>query len=58
MVAEYITVNPAVNIKLVLRSPGKCVDQQRYNLPTGTDVAVIIPPDTTESLGKRDVVVY
>ena len=57
-VAQHIAENPAVDIKLVLRSPGKCIDQRRYNLPTGTDVAVIMPPDTTESLGKRDVVVY
>ena len=26
-VAEHIAENPAVDIKLVLRSPGKCVDQ-------------------------------
>ena len=26
-VAEHIAENPAVDIKLVLRSPGKCIDQ-------------------------------
>ena len=29
-----------------------------YNLPTGTDVAVIMPAETTEAPCKRDVVVY
>ena len=57
-VAETIAENPAVDIKLVLRSPGKQVDQCRYNLPTGIDVAVIMVPETAEPLCKRDVVVY
>ena len=57
-VAETIAENPAVDIKLVLRSPGKQVDPCRYNLPAGTDVAVIMPPETTEAPCKRDVVVY
>ena len=30
----------------------------RYNLPTGTDVAVIMPAETIEAPCKRDVVVY
>ena len=30
----------------------------RYNLPAGTDVAVIMPLETTEAPCKRDVVVY
>ena len=57
-VAETIAENPAGDIKLVLRSPGKQVDPCRYNLPTGTDVAVIMPAETTEAPCKRDVVVY
>ena len=57
-VAETIAENPAVDVKLVLRSPGKQVDPHRYNLPAGTDVAVIMPPETTEAPCKRYVVVY
>ena len=52
-VGETLTANPACDIKLVLRSPSKQVDPCRYNLPTGTDVAV-----TLEMPCKRDVVVY
>ena len=33
-------------------------DPHRYNLPTGTDVTVIMPAKTTEAPCKRDVVVY
>ena len=31
---------------------------EHYNLPTGTDVTVIMPADTLEAPCKRDVVVY
>ena len=34
------------------------MDPCRYNLPTGTDVAVIMPAETIEAPCKRDVVVY
>ena len=34
------------------------MDPHRYNLPTGTDVAVIMPAENTEAPCKRDVVVY
>ena len=34
------------------------MDPHRYNRPTGTDIAVIIPAETTEALCKRDVVDY
>ena len=57
-VGETLTTNPACDIKLVLRSPSKQVDPCRYNLPTGTDVVVIMPADTLETPCKRDVVVY
>ena len=44
------------DIKLVLKTTGKTIDPHRYNLPTGTDVAVIMPTDSIES-SKRDIVV-
>ena len=53
-----LTANPACDIKLVLRSPSKQVDPYRYNLATGTDVAVIMPAETLETPCKRDVVLY
>ena len=34
------------------------MDPCRYNLPTGTDVAVIMPAETIKAPCKRDVVVY
>ena len=45
-------------VRLVLRSPTKKVDPRRYNLPSGADVAVIMPSNAHEAASKRDVVVY
>ena len=56
-IGETLTVNIACDIKLVLKLPSKKVDPHRYNLPTGTDVA-IMPAETLEAPCKRDVVVY
>ena len=51
--------NPTEDIKLVLRAHSEnCnIDPRRYNLPTGTDVAIILPTDR-EAVSARDVIVY
>ena len=57
-VADVINENPAEDVKLVLKATGNKVDPHRYNLPTGTDIAVIMPTDSNQTLSKRDIVVY
>ena len=57
-VDNVIKENPTEDIKLVLRATGNGVDPRRYNLPTGTDVAIIMPTDSNQSTSKRDIVVY
>ena len=57
-VGNIIKENPTFDIKLVLRATGNKVDPCRYNLPTGTDVAVIMTTDQYEGTSKRDTVVY
>ena len=51
--------NLTQDIKLVLRAHDErsSIDPRRYNLPTGTDVAVILPVDE-QNASERDVVVY
>ena len=51
--------NPTQDIKLVLRAHNEncSIDPRRYNLPTGTDVAIILPIDR-ETTSSRDVIVY
>ena len=56
---DIMRQNPMMDIKLVLRTcaENSKIDPQRYNLPTGTDVAVILPLDR-QTASERDVVVY
>ena len=41
-----IQENPVQDIQLVLQATGKTTDPQCYNVPTGTDIAFIIPMDS------------
>ena len=56
--ADIIKEKPTENIKLVLRATGAAVDHRRYNLPSGTDVAVILPMTDSCATSGRDVVIY
>ena len=53
-----IREKPTEDIKLVLKATGTKIDHRRYNLPTGTDIAVIMPTESEHILCKCDVVVY
>ena len=57
-VGDVIKENPAKDVKLILQAKSNQVDPCRYNLPTGTDIAVIMPTDQNQSASKRDIVVY
>ena len=57
-VGNVINQNPTEDIKLVLRASGSGLDPRRYNLPTGTDIAVIMPMDSNHNVSKRDIVIY
>ena len=57
-VGNVINQNPREDIKLVQRASGSGLDPHRYNLPTNTDIAVIMPMDCNHNVSKRDIVVY
>ena len=42
---------------MVLKATRQTIDPRRYNLPTGTDVAVIIPTEKNDT-SRRDVAIY
>ena len=50
---------PSQDVRLVLKAKGT-PDRRRYNLPTGDDIAIVIPQvtDTQHEIAKRDVVLY
>ena len=56
-VGNVIKENPTEDIQLALKTTRHTVDPRRYNLPTGTDVAVIIPTENSD-ISSQDVVVY
>ena len=56
--ADILRENPTEDVRLVLKTTGTKIDPQRYNLPTGTDVAVIIPTEGEQNVSRRDIVVY
>ena len=56
MLVKQIKDNPAEDIQLVLKETRDTIDPRRYNLPTGTDIAVIIPTERND-ISKRDVVI-
>ena len=57
-VGEVIKQKPTEDVQLVLKATRKTVDPQRYNLPNGSDVAVVIPSDSQNGASHRDVVIY
>ena len=56
-VGDIIKERPTADIQLVLKATRETIDPRRYNLPTGTDVAVIIPTERND-ISRRDVVIY
>ena len=54
-VGEVIKQKPTEDVHLVLKATRKTVDPQRYNLPNGSDVAVVIPSDSQHGASHRDV---
>ena len=56
-VGEIIKQKPTEDARLVLKATRRTVDLQRYNIPTGSDVATMIP--TGQKVGSSsDIVIY
>ena len=55
---DVLKENPTEDVRIVLKIAGHTIDPCRYNLPTETDVAVIIPTAGLQNVSSRDIVVY
>ena len=55
--ADLIKENPTQDIKLVLKASGT-PDPRRFNLPRGSDIAIILPDEDSSDITYRDVVLY
>ena len=56
-IANVIKEQPTEDVQLVLWATRQTVDLRRYNLTSGSDVAVIIPTERND-ITSRDVVIY
>ena len=56
--ADMLQDKPTEDVRLVLKTTRRNIDPRRYNLPTGSDVAVIIPMQDDDNISSRDVVAY
>ena len=45
-VGDIIKQKPTEDVRLVLKATRRTADPQRYNIPTGSDVAAVIPTDS------------
>ncbi len=55
--ADMAKENPSQDIRLVLKAAGT-PDPRRFNLPTGNDIAIVIPQFNIDKPTYRDVVLY
>ncbi len=55
--ADMVQENSSQDIRLVLKASGT-PDPRRFNLPTGNDIAIVIPQINTDKPTYRDVVLY
>ena len=54
---NVIKEKPTENVQLGVKATRDTIDPRRYNLPTGTDVAVIIPTERND-ITSRGIVIY
>ena len=57
-VGDVMKCHPSTEIHLVIHVKGCNIDPQRDNLPTGTDITVLMPADIDTALSHRDIVLY
>ena len=50
--------NPTTDVTLVLKTSGDGIDNRRYNVPTGTDIAMVIPVENDNQPLNKNIVIY
>ena len=55
---DYLQLNSTTNVKLILWSSGSGINPRRYNVPTGRDVAMIIPADNDKCTLNKNIIIY
>ena len=55
---DLLNANPAQGVSLVMRTSNEDIDSQQYNVPTGTDIAMIIPVENDDQPLNKNIVIY
>ena len=55
---DYLWLNLTTDGKLILQSSGSGINPRRYSVPTGGDVATIIPADNDECPLNKNIIIY
>ena len=57
-VRDLMNRDPTTDVRLVLRPSGEGIDHRRYNIPTGSDIAMVIPVDDADQPLNKNIVIY
>ena len=57
-VRDLLNDSPATDVTLVLKASGDGIDHRRYNVPTGTDIAMVIPVENENQPLNKNIVIY
>ena len=50
--------NPTQDVALVLKTSGEGIDRCQYNVPTGSDIAMVIPVENESQPLNKNIVIY
>ena len=57
-IRDFLHCNPMADVTLVLNTSSKEIDNRRYNVPTGTDIAMVIPVENENKPLNKHIVIY
>ena len=57
-VGNYMKINPAKDVNLIMCTTSNDIDPRRYNVPTGTDIAMVIPVENGDLPLNKNIVIY
>ena len=57
-VQDFLHCNPMKDVTLVLNTSSQEIDTRQYNVPTGTDIAMVIPVENENEPLNKNIVIY
>ena len=57
-VGNYMKINPAKDVNLIMCTTSNDIDPHKYNVPTSTDIAMVIPVENGDLPLNKNIVIY